>query len=67
MVLLIFSYLIIIANFLFFLIGISNDIGVVGGFMGGLAAIGTDPVVLLLGALLGTGLVARSYKFSVIY
>ena len=67
MILLIFSYLIIIANFLFFLIGISNDIGVVGGFMGGLAAIGTDPVVLLLGALLGTGLVARSYKFSVIY
>ena len=67
MILLIFSYLIIIANFLFFLIGISNNIGVVGGFMGGLAAIGTDPVVLLLGALLGTGLVARSYKFSVIY
>ena len=67
MVLLIFSYLIIIANFLFFLIGFGNDIGVVGGFMGGLAAIGTDPVVLLLGALLGTGLVARSYKFSVIY
>ena len=67
MVLLLFSYLIIIANFLFFLIGISNNIGVVGGFMGGLAAIGTDPVVLLLGALLGTGLVARSYKFSVIY
>lgn len=67
MILLIFSYLIIIANFLFFLIGISNDIGVVGSFMGGLAAIGTDPVVLLLGALLGTGLVARSYKFSVIY
>ena len=67
MILLIFSYLIIIANFLFFLIGFGNDIGVVGGFMGGLAAIGTDPVVLLLGALLGTGLVARSYKFSVIY
>ena len=67
MVLLLFSYLIIIANFLFFLIGTSNNIGVVGGFMGGLAAIGTDPVVLLLGALLGTGLVARSYKFSVIY
>ena len=65
--LLYFSYLIIVANFLFFLIGISNDIGVVGSFMGGLMAIGTDPVVLLLGALLGTGLVARSYKFSVIY
>ena len=30
-------------------------------------AIGTDPIILILGALLGAGLVAKPYKFSVIY
>ena len=30
-------------------------------------AIGTDPIILILGALLGGGLVAKPYKFSVIY
>ena len=67
MFLLIFSYLIIITNLLFFGIGILNDIGFVGGLIGGLIAVGTDPVILLLGALLGAGLVAKPLKFSVVY
>ena len=30
-------------------------------------AIGNDPIILLLGALLGGGLVAKPYKLSVVY
>ena len=67
MILLIFSYLIIVTNLLFFGIGILNDIGFVGGLIGGLIGAGTDPVILLLGALLGAGLVAKPLKFSIIY
>ena len=65
--LLYFSYIILISNLLFFLIGITNNIGFVGGFMGGLLAVGTDPIILMLGALLGAGLVVKPLKFSVIY
>ena len=67
MSLLIFSYLIIVANILFFAVGILGNIGFVGSFMGGLMAIGTDPIILILGALLGGGLVAKPFKFSVVY
>ena len=67
MVLLYFSYLIIVANILIFSVGYVANIAFIGLFFGGLTAIGTDPIILLLGALLGGGLVAKAYKFSVIY
>ena len=65
--LLYFSILILVSNFLFFAVGIIANIGFVGAFMGGLMAIGTDPVILMLGALLGAGLVVKPFRFSVIY
>ena len=65
--LLYFSILILVSNFLFFVVGILANIGFVGTFMGGLMAIGTDPVILMLGALLGAGLVVKPFRFSVIY
>ena len=65
--LLYFSILILVSNFLFFAVGILANISFVGTFMGGLMAIGTDPVILMLGALSGAGLVVKPFKFSVIY
>ena len=65
--LLYFSYLIIVANILILSIGYVANIAFIGSFLGGLMAIGTDPIILILGALLGAGLVAKPYKFSVIY
>tara|TARA_Y100001935_G_C17217874_1_gene463619 strand:- start:642 stop:1016 length:375 start_codon:yes stop_codon:yes gene_type:complete len=65
--LLYFSILIIGLNILFFLIGFTNNIGFVGTFMGGLLAVGTDPIILILGALMGAGLVVKPLKFSVVY
>jgi len=65
--LLYFSILILVSNFLFFAVGILANIGFVGTFMGGLMAIGTDPIILMLGALLGAGLVVKPFRFSVIY
>ena len=67
MLLLYFSYLIIVANILILSIGYVANIAFVGSFLGGLMAIGTDPIILLLGALLGGGLVAKSFKLSVVY
>ena len=65
--LLYFSYLIIVANIIILSVGYVANIAFIGSFLGGLMAIGTDPIILLLGALLGGGLVAKSYKFSVVY
>ena len=65
--LLYFSYLIIVANIIILSVGYVANIAFIGLFLGGLMAIGTDPIILLLGALLGGGLVAKSYKFSVVY
>jgi hypothetical protein len=65
--LLYFSYLIIVANIIILSAGYVTDITLIGSFLGGLIAIGTDPIILILGALLGGGLVAKPYKFSVIY
>ena len=65
--LLYFSVIILLSNLLFFLIGITNDVGFVGAFIGGLLAVGTDPIILMLGALLGTGLIIKPLKFSVVY
>ena len=64
--LLYFSYLIIVANFIFFAIGFGNEIVFVGSFMGGLAAVMSDTIILMLGALLGAGLVVKPLKFSVV-
>ena len=65
--LLYFSILILVSNFLFFVVGFLANISFVGTFMGGLMAIGTDPIILMLGALLGAGLVVKPFRFSVIY
>ena len=67
MVLLYFSYLIIVVNILILSVGYVANIPFIGFFLSGLMAIGTDPIILILGALLGGGLVTKSYKFSVIY
>ena len=65
--LLYFSYLIIVVNIIILSAGYVANIDFIGSFLGGLMAIGTDPIILILGALLGGGLVAKPYKFSVIY
>ena len=65
--LLYFSYLIIVVNIIILSVGYVANIAFIGSFLGGLMAIGTDPIILILGALLGAGLVAKPYKFSVIY
>ena len=59
MVLLYFSYLIIVVNILILSVGYVANIAFIGFFLGGLMAIGTDPIILILGALLGAGLVAK--------
>ena len=65
--LLIFSYLIIVLNSLFFLIGFTNNIGVVGGIAGGLMAIGSDTVIIFMAIIIGTGLVVYQSRFSILY
>jgi len=67
MVLLYFSYLIIVANILILSVGFLANIAFIGLFLGSLMAIGTDTIILILGALLCAGLVAKPYKFSAIY
>jgi hypothetical protein len=67
MILLRFSYLIIIANFLFFLIGFMNNIGAVGAIAGGLMAIGSDPVIIFYAIIIGAGLVVHQSRFSILY
>ena len=65
--LLYFSILIIVTNFLFFAVGILANIGFVGAFMGGLMAIGTDPIIIVISILIGTVLVNLQSRFLVIY
>ena len=65
--LLYFSILILSSNFLFFGVGFIANIAFISTFMGGLMAVGTDPIILILGALLGAGLVAKPLKLSVVY
>ena len=65
--LLYFSYLIIVVNIIILSTGYYANIAFIGSFLGGLMAIGTDPIILILGALLGAGLVTKPYKFSVVY
>ena len=65
--LLYFSILIIVSNILIIGVGFIANIGFIGSFMGGLMAVGTDPIILILGALLGSALVAKPLKLSVVY
>ena len=65
--LLIFSYLIIVLNSLFFLIGFTNNIGAVGAIAGGLMAIGSDTVIIFMAIIIGTGLVVYQSRFSILY
>ena len=65
MSLLIFSILILVSNLLFFTLAIAGS-GFVWGFMGGLAAILTDPVILAVGILGGIALATQRIKFPVI-
>ena len=67
MILLRFSYLIIIANFLFFLVGFTNNIGIVGSYLGFLGAIGTDPIIIFYAIIIGAGLVVHQSRFSILY
>ena len=64
--LLIFSILILVSNLLFFIIGFGNNIGIVGAIAGGLAAILTDPLILVIGILGGLALVFERTRFPVI-
>ncbi len=65
--LLYFSILIIVLNFLFFLIGFTNNIGFVGAFMGGLMAIGTDPIIIAMAIIIATALLIKQSRFSVVF
>ena len=65
--LLYFSILIIVSNILIIGIGFITNLAFIGTFMGGLMAVGTDPIILILGALLGAGIVAKPLKLSVVY
>ena len=65
--LLYFSILILVLNCLFLLIGFGNDAVEVAIFMGGLMAIGTDPVIIAMAILIGTALVVKQSSLSVIY
>ena len=65
--LLYFSISILFLNCLFFLIGFGNDAEEVAIFMGGLMAIGTDPVIIVMAILIGTALVVKQSSLSVIY
>ena len=65
--LLYFSILIIVSNFLFFLIGFTNNIGFVGAFMGGLMAIGTDPIIIAMAIIIATALLIKQSRFSVVF
>ena len=65
--LLYFSILIIVSNILVIGVGFLTNIAFIRRFMGGLMTVGTDPIILMLGALLGAGLVAKPLKLSVVY
>ena len=65
--LLYFSILIIVSNILIIGIGFITNLVFIGTFMGGLMVVGGDPIILILGTLLGAGLVAKPLKLSVLY
>ena len=65
--LLYFSFLIIVLNILIIGAGFITNIAFIDRFMGGLMTVGTDPIILIQGALLGVGLVVIPLKLSVVY
>ena len=65
--LLYFSILIIVSNILIIGVGYITSITFIGRFMGGLMAVGTDPIILILEVLLNIGLEAKPLKLSVVY
>ena len=62
-----FALPILICNVLFIYIGFVANIGFVGSFAGGLMAIGTDPIIIMIGVLLGVLTVFKQLNFSLIY
>ena len=62
-----FSILIIVLNFLFFVIGFTSNIVIVGSYLGFLAAIGTDPIIIFYAIIIGAGLVNYQSRFSILY
>ena len=65
--LLYFSIIIIVSNILIIGVGFISNIAFIDRFMGGLMTVGTDPIILIQGALLGVGLVAKPLKLSLVY
>ena len=62
-----FALLILVSNILFIYVGFVANVGFVGSFAGGLMAIGTDPIIILIGVLLGVLTVFQQSKLSLIY
>jgi len=65
--LLYFSFLIIVLNILIIGAGFITNMTFMCIFMDGLMGVGTDPIIFILGTLLGGGLVAKPLKLSVVY
>ena len=64
--LLYFSILIIVSNILITGVWFITNIAFMDSFMCGLMTVGTDLIILILGALLGAGLVAKPLKLSAV-
>lgn len=62
-----FALPILVSNILFIYVGFVANVGFVGSFAGGLMAIGTDPIIILIGVLLGVLTVFHQSKLSLIY
>ena len=62
-----FALPILVSNILFIYVGFVAKVGFVGSFAGGLMAIGTDPIIILIGVLLGVLTVFQQSKLSLIY
>jgi len=66
-ILVLFAIPILVSNILFIYVGFVANVGFVGSFAGGLMAIGTDPIIILIGVLLGVLTVFYQSKLSLIY
>ena len=66
-ILVLFAIPILVSNILFIYVGFVANVGFVGSFAGGLMAIGTDPIIILIGVLLGVLTVFQQSKLSLIY
>ena len=64
--LLYFSILIIVSNILITGVWFITNIAFMDSFMCGSMTVGTDLIILILGALLGAGLVAKPLKLSAV-